>query len=469
MAEFTRGRTFSNGEQLSPAKLNSLINNATLGSVTADDLGTALLPYSYGDTAPACTGAHIWYDTTAGSEGLKYAFVSTNLSIASWLYATPRREGIYWVNEAVSLGTPLFVFQKGSENAGVGWRTYDGVNLPMVFRCTARSQITPQAVVAMESVSGAGPVKCAWTGIIPADTLGSQVSIGDLLYIDPDAPTKFKVGSFNLWRNRMLAHWTLNEAAGATRSDTLGTLHLQDTGTVPQTAGKVDAYGAEFNDAGGHKLSRAAHASLDFSSDSLTLSCHMQINSKSGTKNWFVVGQVDAAWADRAFYLFYDRAVDRMKWATSPDGSSGEVVIANNFGAVPVDTWFHVLAWYNESSGQIGIRINNGTADTTAGTSGGLNVSSADLMIGGTQQGASWDFDGKIDHVTIWKGRIFSAWEAYHIYNFGDGQVSVIGNQTANVHSMICGCALNSIPDNAILPSAFLLWGGGAVFQDITS
>lgn len=467
MATFSKGYTFKTTEQLSPAKMNSLINDGSLGDITEDDIGGDFGFYSHGDTAPSVSMApSVWYDTTPGAEGLKYNYWSpSNASISAWLYATPRREAYYYCSSPVSMGTPLFVFKVGE----AGWSDYDGLSLPTVWLAGDRSEITPACVVAMESVAAAGPVKCAWSGIIPADTFGSQVSLGDLLYVDPDAPTKFKTGSFNPWARGLVSHWTLDGASGATRADLYGTAHLIDPVGIPSVGGKIDT-AAEFDDTpGDEQLYCNPPADHDWSGDAFMLNTWIYMDDKSGSYHWFFCGQWDSP-NDKSWMLWYDRVGDRLNFSCSNDGGVASVgVTANNFGSPPTAEWIHVVAWYSKGGGSANIAVNNTTPDTASCASSGLYVSASPLRFGlGADVGASWRLDGRVDHTTIWKGRTPSRWEIDALYNMENGLTDILGGETSNPQSMIVGSALRKIDDNSGLNEDFLLWGSGPAMQDIT-
>lgn len=467
MATFTRGYSFGSTEQLTPAKMNQLINDGSLADISEADIGGDFAFYHHGDTAPSVSmSPGVWYDTTPGQEGLKfYHWSPSNASLSAWLYATPRREAYYYCSSPVSMGTPLFV----SKVNEAGWSDYDGLSLPTVWLAGDREEITPTVVVAMESVAQAGPIKCAWTGVIPADTFGSQVSLGDLLYIDPDAPTKFKTGAFNPWAKGLLGHWPMEAASNATRADYSGNgLHLQCSNAVGQVTGKI-GFAADFDDvAGNAQLSRATDAVLDWSSDSLMFSSWIYLDDKSGTYNWFFAGQWDSP-SDKSWMLNYQIADDRLHFAVSTDGSNFADCVANSYGSPATGKWIHVLAWYAKAAGTLNICINNGAVDSVSCASSGLYVPTSDLRVGlGADIGTGWRLDGKVDQLSLWKGRTPSDWERAALYNYTKGVADIPGGETANAQSMIVGTALRKIADNSGLAEDFLLWGGGPAMQDIS-
>ena len=200
MAQITPGYLFFPGEQVSPQKLNDTVDLATLGGIPQSAFGTTTKFFSYGSTRPTLTLGAIHYDTTAGLEGLVYAFVSpSNASVSSWLYAMPRRECMCWTNSACSFGTPLFLGLPNHIAAGPEFKIYDGLSMPMVWMYSGASGADPALVVALESKTAAGPIKCCWSGILPdlmvLGGAGSGASAGSPLFVDYASGGGFKCGA----------------------------------------------------------------------------------------------------------------------------------------------------------------------------------------------------------------------------------------------------------------------------------
>jgi hypothetical protein len=198
MATITRGYSFVDGEQVSPSKLNQLVNGAVLSGVEASELDDGLMPYFYSDSSPGLTHGRLWFDTTPGQEGMKYAFVSpSNASVAGWCYLTPRREAYFWTNSAVSAGQPLCISRTQFAVTGLHARIFDGLFFPTVWAYSAHSGGSwayPSWVVATEAAPADSPVRCAWIGAVPVWTGSSDLTAGNPLFVN--------VQSNNLsWKN----------------------------------------------------------------------------------------------------------------------------------------------------------------------------------------------------------------------------------------------------------------------------
>lgn len=179
MLSLQAGYSFTNGEKVTPAKLHALIDSAAITGLSASHFAnssTCQILY-YGPTAPSPYLGRLWYDTTPGSEGLKYAFVSpSNASISAWLYRTPRLECMCLLaSSAVSQGATLFIPHTlvGQPSTAV----YDGLVLPLVEQVANATFPGSAYFVAAESAQGLGSaVKCIAMGPAPNTVFGNTVT-----------------------------------------------------------------------------------------------------------------------------------------------------------------------------------------------------------------------------------------------------------------------------------------------------
>jgi len=467
MARIRRVTTFAENQKLTPSLLNSLVDGAIVDQIVPGDLAAGTQFYFYQNTDPGCSNGRIWYDNTAGLEGLQYSFVSpSNASLCNWLHAFPRRTGYYWTDENVSLGTPLFVHGTASLIDGRSWAHYDGLALPRVYVASGRTEMTPEIVVAMESATASNPVRCAWHGMIQADTFGSQVTLGDMLYVDPDDPAKFKVANFNYWERGLANHWGMGEATAATRTDTVGSLHLIPTGNPPPVTGHVSGDAVSFDGLLGQDLHKADSVEFPSLSAGFWLDCWARLDVRNGAEHWVIINK-HAVPSDVEWILFYNTTADRYRFGVSGNGTATTDIDADAFGAVSahVGEWHHILCWFDSVAQQIGIVVDNGTPNTIAHTTGAF-AGVAPLEVG-RNAALGWGSDMSIDHVTMWTGRAApNPWERHMLYNTGNGETGLLGG-SGNVNAQIVGCSLREVSDNAVLPRAFLLWGHGGIQQDI--
>jgi len=191
------GRSFVQGEQLTPTKLNELVDTATVsGFALSDfDLGT-LNFYTYGPVRPTLARGAVHYDTTTGAEGIVFAFLSASAaSVSSWLYGTPRREIMCFTHTAVSAYTPMFMGKPHSVST-TEYIIFDGCAFPQIWQYSASSGPDNALFVTLESAAASKFVKCMWTGLLPDAVLlsgsASQASVGSPLFVDYSAGGAFK-------------------------------------------------------------------------------------------------------------------------------------------------------------------------------------------------------------------------------------------------------------------------------------
>lgn len=210
MAHLTKGYTFSEGEQLTPEKMNTLLNNAGVTEISGADLTVEGSALRYGPTVPSVSPGLLWYSTTAGHQGLYFGSrSSSNASVSGWIGLMPRREVFVMATTTVSFGNPLFIGPRpGDDNER--FARYDGsfflYGIPFYNRDESifgTSNTVPPggALISMESRMGCGIVRAAWAGIVPAPTPGTNVSLGHVFSVniaDPETPRNFITAQSNV-------------------------------------------------------------------------------------------------------------------------------------------------------------------------------------------------------------------------------------------------------------------------------
>ena len=219
MPTITLGFSFNDGDKVSPQSLHALVDQASIAGFALSDFGGSFTYMSYGSSRPTLARGAIHYDTTAGIEGLVYAFVSaSNASVSGWLYATPRRECYCWTASAVSQGTPVFVGARGVASAE--YTVYDGIGFPLINQFSGASGPDAALFITMEAAAPNSPVKCMWAGMVPSSVplncfggAASAASSGNPLFVDYADPGAFKFGNPTS-RNFIFGVNTLNDPAG---------------------------------------------------------------------------------------------------------------------------------------------------------------------------------------------------------------------------------------------------------------
>jgi len=221
----------------------------------------------------------------------------------------------------------------------------------------------------------------------------------------------------------LVSHWKLNEAAGNSRADSHGSNTLSESAaTVGSATGKIGDAAAFDYEVSGRHLVRTNPASLKPGDTDFTIALWVRISVTPSTIGDGTVMSVinKAGGTDGEYSADFHSSTDRFRFtAYGASGyTSGDVVAANNFGAPP-DTNFHLLIVKHDSvNNLLIIKVDNGTADTTAHTSG-VFQSSENFHIGSLPD-FSQTHKGEIDSVSYWS-KLTSDAEDTELWNGGAG------------------------------------------------
>lgn len=102
----------------------------------------------------------------------------------------------------------------------------------------------------------------------------------------------------------------------------------------------------------------------------------------------------------------------------SNDGTAFVTISADSFGAPGTGSWHHIVFWHNPVANTLNIRVNGGTVDSIAHTTG-LHNSTTVFAIGSYAAANFWD--GTIDELQVSK-RLWSEAAQQYLYNSGNGR-----------------------------------------------
>lgn len=210
--------------------------------------------------------------------------------------------------------------------------------------------------------------------------------------------------------NSLISYWKLDEESGTrVDSEPTGTAQdLTDNNTVTSNPGKIGNAG-QFTAANNERLSRTDSADLSVGDIDFTIAAWVYMDTKPS------FAYVAAKGANE-YYLLYQSDLDRFVWTVGNTGT----LSATNFGSPSTATWYLIIAWHDSVNNQIGISVNNGTADTAAWSSGSSDT--IDPFNIGTVNGITTvDWNGRIDEVGFWK-KVLTAGERTELYNAGVGK-----------------------------------------------
>lgn len=468
MARFVRNTELRDGAKITPGNLTALVGSASVEDIALSDLDSSLRQLYHGPTAPSLTMGTIWYDTTSGQEGLKYAWLTPSSgSLSGFLYATPRREAFYWAATTVSVGAPCFLYRDGAAEAGVHLHEYDGTFLPILHQYFAAStQPAPTVVIPMESRVGAGPVKAAWAGLVPAWTNASRVTAGDILYINLADPSPWRTERVpDSLLTSLAAYWKFDEdpTDGTPSEVNAASNYLFDAGNPVNVAGQVS------NAAQLGSIQWFSHSSASFANwstkQAFTFSGWFKLRSDL---NSVVVANWNAA-SKKQVLLLYNNVTKTFTFGVSPDGTAATTIDYSDYNTMspaPTGVYYHFACGYDADNDQIFLQLDNGTKDTAAfssalgGQGPGFNIGLA-IAGGGSTLTSAID----VDEIGLWE-RTLTSDEITRLWNSGNGTTYPFGAApVVSAQALPFGVALAN--DSALDGTPFILWGNGAALQDI--
>jgi len=203
----------------------------------------------------------------------------------------------------------------------------------------------------------------------------------------------------------LISYWKLDEAAGVTKADSVGTNHLPDPTNCGTFAAKINN-GAYFSGTA-NVLTHASNASLQVTGD-FTFSIWFRFD---GGGTYIAKGDLLTPPAD---YLL-DFSVDRFRFGKDTVNYVAAIVTPTLF------TWHHIVAWFDSGDGTFHLRLDDATSYVS---SSGLTLvqTAGPFTIGAlTYSGSPANFgNGIYDEVGFWKRKLTAA-EITALYNGGAG------------------------------------------------
>jgi len=230
-------------------------------------------------------------------------------------------------------------------------------------------------------------------------------------------PPKFPlVSSSSTLNTSLVAYWKLDESsagAGAvTREDSYGSNDLADNNTTASGTGII-SNGADFEASNSEYIGISDNADLSLSTDTdFFISSWIRAESLNTTLFLTKRTAINAATEYSLAYI----AATGIRF-TVGNGTTYQTV---DTATISTATWYHLVAWHDSTADTINIRLNDTTTYSAAWSSGTQN-STGVFVIGASSAGAG-NWDGLMDEVGFWKGRIPTAAEITELYNSGSGK-----------------------------------------------
>lgn len=147
--------------------------------------------------------------------------------------------------------------------------------------------------------------------------------------------------------------------------------------------------------------------------ESFTFACWVKITADSFG---VIVGAYDFNASNRLYTLAYDDSDDTLVMTVYPDGATA---YRAKTAAISLDTWYHVIGWYDADTDEVGVSLDADTPVTTALAGGPKSSSTVPLVIAATAN-SSANLNGSIAQLVCWR-RVLTSDERAEIYNGGSG------------------------------------------------
>lgn len=214
--------------------------------------------------------------------------------------------------------------------------------------------------------------------------------------------------------DNLVGYWALNEASG-NALDSHSTNDLTNNNSVGSATGKV-GNARDFEEGSSQYFSIAPPAALQMGDIDFTIQAWVNFESIGSPRS--ICGQWGPNAATDSWLIYTDSATANNFFFACQGISSNVFLRASNLGTPSLATWYHVVVWHDSVNNQVGIKINNGTANTASYSGGTRVLASPDFTIGRSNTA---NMDGLLDEVAIWK-RVLTSVEIADLYNSGSGR-----------------------------------------------
>lgn len=286
----------------------------------------------------------------------------------------------------------------------------------------AASLASTSAMLSTSRPSASAPLwvdQSASTTQVPIYSNNSIYLASDSATIRPDTSETINTGTIasqsaqQQLSTNLISYWRLEEATGATRTDSYGTNNMSDHNSVAQITGKV-GNGGGFTSTSSQYLSIASNSTFDTSSTSFTFSAWAYINDTGVSRVIVSKGTLNSN-STVQFALYREGGTNKIRF-TVGNGSSGSDVGASYPGT---GQWFFAVGWYDNVAQTMNVQVNNGTVVSGSNTAGSY-FNASQFLIGNDTSSRFWN--GNLDEVGYWK-RVLTPDERSFLYAAGAGRI----------------------------------------------
>lgn len=216
--------------------------------------------------------------------------------------------------------------------------------------------------------------------------------------------------------NQLDSWWKLDEGSSAAlKIDAIGNNQLSKVNSPSVGTGIINGC-ATFASASSQFLTHARSTTLSPGASSFTFQAWVKLTSK--TSSHYILGMQTGTGNQREYIMYYSSGTDRYRFFVSTNGVATVNVAADAYGSPTLNTWTHILGWYDRMNNLVNIQVNNGVVNFLT-CYGNVFSSTTPFYIGQAGDNINY-WDGSIDEVAKWS-RVLTTQERSDLYNLGSG------------------------------------------------
>ena len=211
----------------------------------------------------------------------------------------------------------------------------------------------------------------------------------------------------------IVAYWKLDESSG-NASDEVNSNTLTNVNTATFNTGKINN-GAYLASASDQYFTVADNAALSMGNIDFSIAFWVYLTD-ANSYDLIMSKATSGTGSDREYW--FDTGETRTPRFMISDGSSEKVVTSGT--TLSTATWYYIVGWHDATANTVNIQVNNGTVDSIAHTTGGIDGSGPFNLGNYANQTGGGTLNGRLDEVGIWK-KVLTSDERTDLYNSGSG------------------------------------------------
>lgn len=226
----------------------------------------------------------------------------------------------------------------------------------------------------------------------------------------------FPAGGSSLNTN-LTAGWKLEESAGATRVDSVGTNDLTDVNTVGQNVSGIIGNSAQFTHASQHRLKVARNSSIPFDDSDWSFAIWAYHDGNPGQYGRYF--NALNLGGNGGVALYYERDTTQKLYLGAFNNSIADIGFVRTGNTITANAWHCAIVRHEASSNTLSIRLNADSVNSVV-LSESLPSYGGEFQLGALQGDSSYFYQGELDNAYYWQ-KVLSTDEMDEFYNSGNG------------------------------------------------